>query len=103
MTFPAPSAEKPSRLDVRIDHLPLPGPILADGLVATDVPAVHPIRPVDVRMHRRESPVDVTGIERGIGAGEKLAALAQSTLRSWSGCSDAIPSAPSATPSMAFA
>jgi len=61
------------RLDVGIDDGPLAGPVLAYLAVTVHVPAFHFVRPLDVRMHGRERPVEVTGIEGVVGGPEDVA------------------------------
>jgi hypothetical protein len=60
------------RLDERIDQVKLAPPILTDLLVAVQASALHPVRPIDVHVHRREGAVDVARAERLVGATQQL-------------------------------
>ena len=64
---------KASRLNVRIDLLPLTAPVVPDFVVPMDVPTVHPVRPLDLWMHRGQGPIDVPVIERVVRFGKKIA------------------------------
>src|SRR5207247_9685974 len=62
-----------SRLAARIDPPPLAAPVIPDFLVPMDVPTVHPVRPLHLRVHRGQGPIDVPGVERVVRSGEKSA------------------------------
>src|SRR5579863_601579 len=47
------------RIDMRIDHAPLPGPIRADAFMAVDYAALHAIGPDNIGLHRGQSAVEV--------------------------------------------
>ena len=59
------------RLDERVDQVKLSPPIVTDLMVAVQASALHPVRPIYVRVHRRERTVDVTRIECLIGAAQQ--------------------------------
>lgn len=61
---PLPVGRKPDRLDVEIDHRPLPLPVTADGLAAMLMAALHPVCPFDIGMHRAEHDLHVVSVER---------------------------------------
>ena len=50
-------------VDTRIDHSPLPLPISSHGIVTTDTPALHSVRPVHIWMHSGEDGIDVASVE----------------------------------------
>jgi len=56
-----------SWLHVRIEHTPLPRPVGTDTIVTVDCSALHPVRPINVRRHRRERTINVAHIKGGIG------------------------------------
>jgi hypothetical protein len=62
-----------SGLDVGINHTPLARPVVAHTVATVDPPALHPVRPVHVRMHDREGRRDVARIECVVGAAEEIA------------------------------
>src|SRR6202022_1349137 len=57
---------KAQRFNMGIDNTPLPGPVLANRQMAAYRPAFHAVRPLDLRMHRRQCRVDVAAIEGGV-------------------------------------
>ena len=59
-------------LDGRIDHAPLPRPVVADAGVADDGTTLHAVGPGDIRVHRGQGGLDVPRIEGGIGPREKV-------------------------------
>ena len=63
---------EPARFDPRVDRPELALPVLADGGVAADPAPLHPVRPVDLRVHEQEDRLDVAGIEGLIGATKDL-------------------------------
>ncbi len=50
-------------IDMRIDQTPLPRPVCSDSRVAVDDSAFHAVRPLDVRLHRRQRAINVAGVE----------------------------------------
>src|SRR5439155_4977646 len=68
-----------SRFDTGIDQTPLSGPVVAHGVVAVDVPAFHPVRPVHLGMQCRQRPVDVARIEGVVRVREQVAAHTHDT------------------------
>lgn len=44
---------EPNRIDMRVNHAPLPGPISADAVVAVDYATLHAVRPDNIMLHRR--------------------------------------------------
>ena len=58
-------------LDGRIDHAPLPSPVVADTAVPEHGAALHAIGPGDIRVHRGQNGLDVPRIEGGIGFPEQ--------------------------------
>ncbi len=50
-------------IDTWIDHSPLPLPISSHGIVTTDTPALHSVRPVHIWMHSGEDRIDVASVE----------------------------------------
>jgi hypothetical protein len=63
-----------SRLDVRIDHASLAGPVIADATMAMNASAFHSIRPVGFGGHQRESGVGVADAEDFVDSGEWIMA-----------------------------
>ena len=62
---------EPDGLDQRIDEAPLPGPVPANLFVSVHVPALHPVRPLDVGMHGGQRGVHLSRIERAVGLSEQ--------------------------------
>src|ERR1700730_881197 len=60
------------RLDMRIDHRPLTGPVAADAFASMHVAAVLAIRPHDVSVQGNKDPFDVTGIEALVNTLDKF-------------------------------
>src|ERR1700758_1559841 len=56
------------RLDVRIDHRPLTGPVAAHAFATVDVPSFHSVGPGDVVAHGCKHRVHVAGVETGVDA-----------------------------------
>ena len=50
-------------LDAWIDHRPLPLPIGAYIVMSVHTSALHPVRPVHIRMHSGEDRIDVASVE----------------------------------------
>ena len=61
-----------ARLDPRIDRPELALPVVANAGVAADPAPLHPVRPVDLRVHQDEDRLDVAGVECLIGAAKDL-------------------------------
>jgi hypothetical protein len=57
--LPAGGGSKAPRVDTGIDEAPLPSPVVAHGVVAVHDTTVHPVRPLDVGVHRRQRALDV--------------------------------------------
>ena len=52
---------------MRIDHAPLPRPVLANAFVSVNSAAFHAVGPFDIGSHRCQRAFDVAGIECGVG------------------------------------
>ena len=63
-------AMKSHRLDVRADHAPLAGPVLAYGLAAMDVAAIHAVGPHHIIGEHGQGTVDVSRIEAIVDASQ---------------------------------
>jgi hypothetical protein len=55
------------RIYVRIDHAPLPGPVLANAFVAVNRAAFHTVGPFHIGSHGGQRALQVAGIECGVG------------------------------------
>jgi hypothetical protein len=66
-------------LDGRIDHAPLPSPVVADAAVPEHGAALHAIGPGDIRVHRGQNGLDVPRIEGGIGFPEQALEVVHET------------------------
>jgi hypothetical protein len=58
--------------DNRVDETPLAHPIRSHAIVSIDVPALHAVGPLHVRMHHRKYRVDVPRVESSVGPAEKF-------------------------------
>lgn len=56
------------RFYMRIDHMPLPHPVIVHGLVPVQITSFEAIGPVDIGVHTSECGFYVAGIECLIGA-----------------------------------
>ena len=56
------------RLDMRIEHGPLPRPIIAHALVSMDEAALHSVRPDHIGVHPGQHRVEAAGIEIAVGS-----------------------------------
>src|SRR5258707_14892442 len=66
------------RLDMRIDHAPLPRPVSANSSMTVNCAAFHAIWPFHVGLHGGQGAVDIPGVERLVRPSDELNA----------GCSD---------------
>jgi hypothetical protein len=73
--FPAWTVREFDRLDVWIDHRPLPRPITPYRLAPSYVAAFHAICPHDILMHRREDGLHVASVEPVIDMSKKRTAI----------------------------
>ena len=60
------------RFDKRVDEAPLARPICSHAIVSIDVPALHGVGPLHVRVHHRKYRVDVARVERSVRPAEKF-------------------------------
>ena len=60
------------RLDMRVDHGPLPGPIAADSIASVNVAAFHAVGPHHVFMQSGEDGLHVTRVESVVEALEEV-------------------------------
>ncbi len=63
---------KAERFNTGIDNTPLPRPVLAYRPMTAHRAAFHAICPFDLRMHRRQSRVNVAAIECGVCGSQKM-------------------------------
>ena len=63
-------------LDGRIDHAPLPSPVVADAAVPAHGAALHANGPGDIRVYRGQNGLDVPRIEGRIGPRKKMLGIA---------------------------
>ena len=58
--------------DKRVDEAPLACPICSHAIVSIDVPALHAVGPLHVRMRHRTYRIDVPRVESSVGPAEKF-------------------------------
>src|SRR5215216_4925958 len=56
----------------RVDEAPLARPICSHAIVSIDVPALHAVGPLHVRVHHRKYRFDVARVERSVRPAEKF-------------------------------
>ena len=61
---------KPRRLDMRIDHFPLPHPVGANAFTTVDPTPFHSIWPFDFRVHQRKDCIFIAPIESVINVNQ---------------------------------